>query len=113
MKSGMNVLRALLFVGFMVIALASESAAASERSSTDQDIVEGTKLSEEDAQLLEDTLKHHPEDLSTRNKLLAYYSRGTLRMVSQHSQSRGALDYRTSSGGPDCRVALRTVRRCF
>ena len=74
MKSGMNVLRAFLFVGCMTLALASESATASERSSTDQDIVEGMKLSEEDAQLLDETFKHHPEDLSMRNKLLAYYS---------------------------------------
>jgi hypothetical protein len=35
--------------------------------------MEGMKLSEDEAQQLEETLKHKPEDLSIRTKLLGYY----------------------------------------
>ncbi len=45
----------------------------------DRDALEGMKLSVEDAQQLEETLKHKPEDLSIRAKLLGYYSSRHLR----------------------------------
>jgi hypothetical protein len=69
----MNVLRAFLLVGFMTVALSQKSAVAAGNSDADHDALEGMKLSVEDAQQLEETLKHKPEDLAIRAELLGYY----------------------------------------
>ncbi len=52
---------------------------AADSPDVDRQVLEGMKLSEEDAQQLEETLKHKPEDLSIRAKLLGYYSSRHLR----------------------------------
>jgi hypothetical protein len=48
--------------------------AADSSVDVDRDVLDGMKLSVEDAQQLEETLKHKPEDLSVRAQLLGYYS---------------------------------------
>ena len=72
----MNIIRSIglfLLVALTAIALSQRSAMAADRSDADRDVMEGMKLSAEDAQQLEETLKHKPEDLSIRAKLLGYY----------------------------------------
>jgi tetratricopeptide (TPR) repeat protein len=49
-------------------------AMAADSVDVDRDVLAGMKLSLEDAQQLEETLKHKPEDLSVRAQLLGYYS---------------------------------------
>ena len=78
----MNVIRSMrrfLLVVLTAIGLLQKSAVAAERSDADRDALEGMKLSVEDAQQLEETLKHKPENLSIRAKLLGYYSSRHLR----------------------------------
>ncbi len=73
-KSDMNVLRTFLLVTLVLITLSRKSALAADSPDADRDVLEGMKLSVEDAQQLEETLKHKPEDLSIRAQLLGYYS---------------------------------------
>jgi hypothetical protein len=78
----MNVIRFLrrfLLVGLIAIGLSPKSDMAAGDSDADRDALEGMKLSVEDAQQLEETLKHNPDDLSIRAKLLGYYSSRHLR----------------------------------
>src|ERR1035438_9721575 len=78
----MNIIRSIglfLLVALTAIALSQRSAMAADRSDADRDVMEGMKLSAEDAQQLEETLKHKPEDLSIRARLLGYYSSRHLR----------------------------------
>jgi hypothetical protein len=78
----MNVIRSMrrfLLFALAAIGLFQRSAMAVERSDADRDALEGMKLSVEDAQQLEETLKHKPDDLSIRAKLLGYYSSRHLR----------------------------------
>ena len=75
--SRLNLIRSIrrfLFVALAIVILSRKNAVASDSSDADQDVMEGMKLSVEDAQQLEETLKHKPEDLSIRAKLLGYYS---------------------------------------
>jgi hypothetical protein len=69
----MNVLRTVLLVT-LVVTLSQKSVVATDHPDADRDALEGMKLSVEDAQQLEETLKHRPDDLSIRAKLLGYYS---------------------------------------
>ena len=78
----MNVFRSirwLLFVAFMATVLSQRGVMAADIPDADCDALEGMKLSVEDVQQLEETLKHKPEDLSIRAKLLGYYSSRHLR----------------------------------
>jgi len=70
----MNVFRTLLLVTLTAITLYEKNTMAADRPDADLDIMEGAKLSADEAQQLEETLKHKPEDLSIRAKLLGYYS---------------------------------------
>jgi hypothetical protein len=73
----MNVIRSMhgfLLTALTAISLSQKSIMAAGSSDADHDALDGTKLSVEDAQQLEETLKHTPEDLSIRAKLLGYYS---------------------------------------
>jgi len=72
-------LRRFLLVALAAIGLFRKSAVAAEHPDADRDALEGMKLSVEDAQQLEETLKHKPEDLSIRAQLLGYYSSRHLR----------------------------------
>jgi len=78
----MNVIRSMrrfFLVALAVIGLFQKGAVAAGNSDADRDALEGMKLSVEDAQQLEETLKHKPDDLSIRAKLLGYYSSRHLR----------------------------------
>jgi hypothetical protein len=72
----LNVIRSIglfLLVALAAIALSQKSAVAAEHPNADRGVMEGMKLSEDEAQQLEETLKHKPDDLSIRTKLLGYY----------------------------------------
>jgi tetratricopeptide (TPR) repeat protein len=70
-------------VAFLVVltttVFSRKIAMAAEISDVDRQALEGMKLSEDDAKQLEETLKHTPEDLTIRAKLLGYYSNRRLR----------------------------------
>jgi hypothetical protein len=78
----MNAIRSMrlfFLVVLTAIGLSRKSAMAVDGQDVDRQVLEGMKLSEEDAQQLEETLKHSPEDLAIRAKLLGYYSSPHLR----------------------------------
>ena len=79
----MNVIRSIrlfFLVVLLAIGLSPKSARAADPPDVDRDVREGMNLSVEDAQQLEETLKHKPENLSIRAQLLGYY-------WSRHQQS--------------------------
>src|SRR5271154_2337135 len=71
--SDMNVLRTFLLITFTAMVPYPKNVLAADSPDADRDVREGMKLSVEDAQQLEETLKHKPEDLSIRAQLLGYY----------------------------------------
>ena len=95
-------LRPALLVAFIAIALSQKSAMALGSPDADRDVMEGMKLSEDEAQQLEETLKHKPDDLPIRTKLLGYYfsrrqrsewtdgirERGVLWIIEHHPEAR-------------------------
>ena len=78
----MNLVR-FLHLAFLVVlttaVLSLKEVRAADSSDVDRDALDGMKLSEDEAQQLEETLKYKPEDLSIRAKLLGYYSSRHLR----------------------------------
>jgi hypothetical protein len=72
-------LRQAVLVVLTVSTLSPKETRAADSPDVDRDVLEGMKLSVEDAQQLEETLKHKPEDLSIRAQLLGYYSSRHLR----------------------------------
>jgi hypothetical protein len=63
----------LLLLSLAIISLQRETTLAADRSDADSLAMQGTKLTPDDAQQLETTLRQAPDDLPTRTKLLGYY----------------------------------------